>query len=257
LVVLLAACSSEGARGPASVELTLLSFNILHGADDSGELNLEAKGRFISGQGADLVFLQEVDENCERSGHVDQMEILGQLTGMDAEFGSFMSYQGGRYGMGTLSSLPVRATRALELPEGDEPRIALFSEVEVLGRSLLAINVHFNWTQDDSSRYAQASTLLAELGAIDLPIIVAGDFNDVPGSRTMQAFFDAGFETVENPEPTFDARTPSVDIDHVLARSGRGLRLEPLGGEVLDESTLSDHRPVRARVRVVADDASA
>jgi len=33
-----------------------------------GELNLEAKGRYISEQAADLVFLQEIDEGCERSG---------------------------------------------------------------------------------------------------------------------------------------------------------------------------------------------
>ena len=81
-------------------------------------------------------------------------------------------------------------------------------------------------------------------------MIVAGDFNDTPDSRTMQAFFAAGFETVEAPGPSWNARTPSVDIDHILVRTGRGLELMPLGGEVLEERDLSDHRPVRGRIRV-------
>ena len=85
-------------------------------------------------------------------------------------------------------------------------------------------------------------------------MIVGGDFNDTPESRTMQAFFAAGFEPVEAPGPSWNARTPSVDIDHILVRSGRGLRLEPLGGEVLEERELSDHRPVRGRIRVRISD---
>jgi endonuclease/exonuclease/phosphatase family metal-dependent hydrolase len=249
LLLLLTACATARGHRPESAELTLLTWNILHGANDEGELNLEAKGRYIAGQRADLVFLQEVDDGCERSGGVDQMALLGRTTGMDAAFGSFMPYQGGRYGLGTLSALPVRTTRSLRLPAGDEPRVALLREVEVLGRQLLAVNLHLNWTKDDAFRWAQARALLAELETLDLPMIVAGDFNDTPDSRTLQAFFAAGFEPVEAPGPSWNARTPSVDIDHILVRSGRGLELEPLGGEVLAERALSDHRPVRGRIR--------
>ena len=46
---------------------------------------------------------------------------------------------------------------------------------------------------------------------------------------------------------TFPARTPRHQIDHVLVRGG----IEILGGEVLAE-TPSDHRPVRARLRLPA-----
>ncbi len=250
ILLLVTACATGRARQPESVELTILTWNILHGASAEGELNLEAKGRYISEQAADLVFLQEIDENCERSGHVDQMTVLGRISAMDAAFGTFMPYQGGRYGLGTLSSLPVSATRSLRLPEGDEPRVALWREVRVLERPLLTVNVHFNWTKDDTFRYVQARALLAELETLDLPMIVAGDFNDTPDSRTMRAFFDAGFEPVEAPGPSWNARAPSRDIDHILVRSGQGLRVEPLGGEVLEELSLSDHRPVRGRIRV-------
>lgn len=257
LLLLLTACTTGRARQPESVELTILTWNILHGASAEGELNLEAKGRYISEQDADVVFLQEVDEGCERSEGVDQIALLGRMTAMDAAFGSFMPYQGGRYGLGTLSSLPVRETRSVRLPDGDEPRVALLREVEVLARPLLAVNLHLNWTKDDTFRYAQARALLAELETLDLPMIVAGDFNDTPDSRTMKAFFAAGFEPVEAPGPSWNARAPSVDIDHILVRSGHGLRLAPLGGEVLEERALSDHRPVRGRIRVRISDPGA
>ncbi|MGB5295870.1 MAG: endonuclease/exonuclease/phosphatase family protein [Thermoanaerobaculia bacterium] len=254
MLLLISACATVRERQAASVDITILTWNILHGANDEGELNLEAKGRYISKQAADLVFLQEVDEKCERSGGVDQIAVLGRISAMDVAFGSFMPYQGGRYGLGTLSSLPVRATRSLKLPEGDEPRVALLREVEVLGRPLLTVNVHFNWTQDDTFRYAQARALLGELETLELPMIVAGDFNDTPDSRTMKAFFATGFESVEAPGPSWNALAPSRDIDHILVRSGRGLQLEPLGGEVLEERALSDHRPVRGRIRLQVSD---
>jgi len=256
ILLLVTACATGRARQPASVELTVLTWNILHGANDKGQLNLEDKGAYLAEQGADLIFLQEVDEGCERSEGVDQIALLGRMTAMDAAFGSFMPYQGGRYGLGTLSSLPVRETRSVRLPDGDEPRVALVGKVEVLGRPLLVVNLHLNWTKDDTFRYVQAYALLAELETLDLPMIVAGDFNDTPESRTMKAFFAAGFEPVEAPGPSWNARAPSVDIDHILVRTGHGLRLAPLGGEVLEEDALSDHRPVRGRIRVQVGSAS-
>lgn len=248
-LTLLAVVSYGLADEPASTDLILLTWNILHGASDQGERNLEAKGRYIVGMKANLVFLQEIDERCARSGNVDQMAELGDMTRMDPAFGAFMSYQGGRYGLGTLSALPVHETRSIRLPEGNEPRVALLRGVEVLGRPLLTINVHLNWTEDDTSRLAQALAVLELLATTDLPVIVAGDFNDVPESRTMDAFYRAGFQHVDAPGPSWNAREPSVDIDHILIRSGRGLKLESLAGHVLDESTLSDHRPVIGRVR--------
>jgi len=234
--------------GCTSRELEIVSWNLLHGADDRGRLNLPAKGAFLAAQGADLVFLQEIDELCRRSGSEDQMALLAAATGMDPAFGAFMDYDGGQYGLGMLSGLPVLAARSIPLPEGNEPRVALALEVTVLDRSLLAVCVHFNWIEDDAARFAQAQALLADLDASGLPCIVAGDFNDRPDSRTLQAFYAAGFEHVEAPGPSWNARAPSKDIDHVLIRGGRGLKLRGRGGAVLAEEELSDHRPVRAIV---------
>ena len=149
-----------------------------------------------------------------------------------------------------LSALPCQTSRVLVLPPGDEPRVALLREIDMFGRALLCIDVHFNWVEDDTARFAQAQALLGYLATVDLACIVAGDFNDRPKSRTLEAFHAAGFRHVEPAGPTWNARDPSKDIDHILIRSGKGLKLEASGGEIIDGDFLSDHRAVRGKIRV-------
>ncbi|MEM7231166.1 MAG: endonuclease/exonuclease/phosphatase family protein [Planctomycetota bacterium] len=230
-------------------EIEILSWNILHGANADGELNLGEKRDFLAESSADLIFLQEVDQNCERSGNVDQMQFLAEGTARVPGFGSFMSFQGGEYGMGMLSSLPVLEYRSLRLPDGNEPRVALIMEAEVCGQAFVAANVHFNWIRDDTARYAQAQALLEHLNHLGYATVVAGDFNDVPESRTLKLFLDAGFTQIDPIEPSFSSENPRIDIDHVLIRGNEFLSLAGLGGRVIDGRKLSDHRPVRARIR--------
>ncbi len=250
-VTVLLACACASSKPAAqSRELSVLSWNLLHGADEHGKLNLEAKGEYISRQGAELVFLQEIDQNCRRTNNVDQMAVLGGITGMDPQFAAFMDFQGGRYGLGMLSALPCRTSRVFLLPPGDEPRVALLREIELFEHTLLCIDVHFNWVVDDTARFAQAQALLGYLATDELPCVIAGDFNDRPASRTLEAFYAAGFKHVEPAGPSWDARAPSKDIDHILIRSGKGLELKASGGEILDGDFLSDHRAVRGKIRV-------
>ena len=239
---------------PAERELTLLTWNLLHGVDEAGKANLEAKADWIRAQSPDVVFLQEQDRGVRRTQGVDQVALLAQRTGLRGAFGAFMDYQGGEYGLGMLTALSAGEARPLRLPDGDEPRVALLWEVDVLGERLLCVDVHFNWIADDVARFAQARALLAHLATIELACVVAGDFNDRPESRTLQAFLSAGFRHADPAGATWNARAPSKDIDHVLVRSGRGLGLEPLGGEILDGEQLSDHRAVRVRVRATRRD---
>ena len=246
----LTSCAGPEPAGPSSAELRLLTWNILHGADSSGEMNLEEKGHYLAADPAQVVFLQEVDRECERTRGVDQMAVLARLTGKTPAFGSFMPFQGGEYGMGMLSSLPIESTKSIRLPDGNEPRVALTMGVTLFERPLLLVNVHFNWIRDDAARLAQATALLEALARIDAAVVVAGDYNDIPGSRTLQAFTDAGFRQVDPPGASFSTSQPRVDIDHILIRDGGGLSLEAIEGGVVRTTDLSDHFPVFGRVRI-------
>ena len=244
-LALLAGCLGAPQRTPA--ELRVVTYHIRHGAGMDGRVDLARTAATLSSLAPDIVALQEVDESVARSGRVDQAAELGRMLGMHAAFASFMDYQGGRYGLALLSRLPIRSQRVVPLPPGDEPRAALLVEIEAQdGVAVSVVCVHFNWVADDSKRFAQASTLCASLDALDTPWIVAGDYNDVPGSRTL-ALFDARATNAAKPtgsNSTFPADQPEREIDFVYAApQGRWLVQQ---ARVVDEKAASDHRPVLA-----------
>ena len=195
----------------------------------------------------DLVALQEVDNGVARSGGIDQAKELGAALGMHHAFGSFMDYQGGRYGMAILSRLPIRTQRVIQLPPGDEPRIALLVEVETEDGALVSlISVHLNWVHDDVLRFAQAETLCRELDALATLYLVVGDFNDEPGSRTL-ALFEARARQAAKPDGarfTYPSPAPEKEIDFVYAAPKTQLDVGEV--RVVDERMGSDHRPVLA-----------
>src|SRR5690606_29315244 len=138
---------------------------------------------------ADIIALQEVDERVARSGGQDQAERLGALLGMQHAFGSFMDYQGGRYGLAILSRCDIVDADKLRLTEGNEPRVALAARVMSANDDTLTfINVHFDWVADDGYRFAQAREVTEYLDDLRGGYVIAGDFDDQPGSRTLALF---------------------------------------------------------------------
>lgn len=242
-----------GAPGPGAAgvaaEFTVLSYNIHHGEGTDGMLDLQRIADVINTSGAELVALQEVDERAGRTGGEDQAAELARLTGMHHAFAPFMDFQGGRYGLAVLSAHPIQARRVIQLPPGKhEPRAALLVEVAPpASPRLTLVSLHLDWLADDAERFAQAEALIAALE--DEPaVILAGDFNDEPGSRTMRAFEEAGFvpaAPAAGSGATFPAGDPEKRIDFVMLRPGYAAKIV---SEVLDEAVASDHRPVLARL---------
>ncbi|MBL0940338.1 MAG: endonuclease/exonuclease/phosphatase family protein [Gemmatimonadaceae bacterium] len=255
VLVAIAWCSLVGATRVVSQDtvFTVASYNIRHGRGMDGVVNLQRTGEAIARLGADIVALQEVDKNVERSGRVDEPQVLGSQLRMEYAFGAFMPYQGGEYGMGMLSRFPIRRMHALRLPDGNEPRVALMVEVELPNaRRVLVVNVHFDWVANDTLRYAQVAALGAVLDTVSIPIVLLGDFNDQPDSRTLTRW-QQRFRTVEKPASdrfTFSSTEPKQEIDHIL--------LAPVAAwgattaRVMTDTLTSDHRPVVARVQLRA-----
>ena len=214
-------------------EIKVLSFNVRHGVNFDGEPAMAQQAKVINSAEAALIGLQEIDENCRRSGMVDQTAKFAELAKAEGRFGSFMDFDGGRYGLAVLSKLTIKRTDVVKLPTGREPRVALVLEVETLAATrLLFANVHFDWTTE-KLRVPQAKALLAHLKDRDLPTIVLGDYNAKPGSPTLQMFEEAGFEfipKVKEKRFTFNAREPSIEIDHVAIRGGG--RSPSVGGAI-------------------------
>jgi endonuclease/exonuclease/phosphatase family metal-dependent hydrolase len=223
-------------------EVVLCTWNIRHcrGMDDL--VDLKRTAFVLERLSPDIVALQEVDQMVERSGKVDQARELASFLGMDYRFSSFMPCQGGRYGMAILSRLPIVSCDEIRLTDGNEPRTLLIAGCQLLDGSVLHVaGVHFDWVEDDEFRLVQAKDALKAMSGISWPVVVLGDFNDEPGSRTL-AEFSGRFVQGSPAKPTFPSDAPVKQID--FAMLSKDSRLRTKWSMVVEECVASDHRPV-------------
>ena len=251
----LAALVAPGCSGPdqePTPELRVVSYNIRHGRGMDDLVDLPRTAGVLERLQPGVVALQEVDDGVERSGSAAQAEELGRLLGMEWAFGKFMDFQGGGYGMATLSRHPILRREEVRLPDGNEPRVALATEIELPGgHRVLVVNIHFDWVRDDGFRFVQASHLAEYLDGVEIPWILVGDLNDEPGSRTWELFqsraLEAGKPDVDR--FTFSSADPRREIDFIFAAPA--VRWEVVRVEVVHEPMASDHRPVVAELRLL------
>ena len=234
---------------PAVHRIRIASYNIRHGQGMDERVDLNRTARVLEGLAADFVGLQEVDMGAARSGGKAQVVELARALDMQPAFGKFMDFDGGRYGMGILSAYPIVDVAPIALPEGREPRVAL----EVLaqlpgGQRVRVINVHFDWIADDAARFAQAKALCAYLDGLAEPYLLVGDFNDGPGSRTIERIRRTAAEVPKSPlgRLTIPADQPTKEIDYLFVSPGD--RWITSSASVVSEKSASDHRPLFADV---------
>src|SRR5207237_2406293 len=120
------------------LRLTVMTYNLHHCEGIDKNLDVERIARVIVSVKPDLVALQEVDRNTNRTGHVDQAALLAKLTKMHGFFGKAMDYDGGEYGDAVLSRFDVKDSRIVALPykplEKHEPRAAVAIRCQMSGR---------------------------------------------------------------------------------------------------------------------------
>jgi endonuclease/exonuclease/phosphatase family metal-dependent hydrolase len=150
----------------------------------------------------------------------------------------------GVWELAVCSRFPVLDRREIPIgtlksdPPG--PRNALALTVDIAGTPTEVIGVH---TSSKVWRLAPVRHLMTLKHGLSTngPQIIAGDFNF--WGPPVGALFRGWQRPVRG--RTYPANRPHSQIDHVLVRGG----IEALGGEVL-AVTPSDHRPVRARLRM-------
>lgn len=245
-----AAQDQQQPRQPATQpnRLRVMTYNIHHGEGTDKKLDLQRLAAIIKQADVDVVAIQEVDNRTDRTGKVDQAAELGRLTGMRAQFGGAMPYQGGEYGQAILSRHPMDDLEVIRLPQtvSTEPRIAVAATIRPAGaRPFRFVGTHLSAARDDSERELQAKAL-AEALAKDrsLPTILVGDMNAAPGS---QAIANLGVgETWQDTTPddafTSGAERPYRKIDWVLLSKPAAWKV--VDAKVPEEPTASDHRPV-------------
>ncbi len=250
---------APGAPAPEAT-LRVLTYNIHAGKDAQGVDNLVPVAQVIREAEADLVLLQEVDLGTARSGGVDQLQTLAELTGHWGAFGKTLDYQGGEYGIALLSRWPIREHQMIPLPVeppqeraggSHEPRGALHAVVATPMGEIHLLNTHLDASGEDGYRWQEVRLLLAvadSLRAMGLTVVVGGDLNAMPGTRILEQArsrgWREGWQGCGGGEgPTYPAAEPVRRIDYLLLGAGLSCR----EAAVLP-NLASDHRPVAMTV---------
>jgi len=228
--------------------LRIMTYNIRSGRGTDDRTDLRRISDVIRSFAPDVLALQEVDCGRLRSGSVDQAAALAEELGMSATFAPCIASGDERYGIATLSRLPVRAARQIELPHRanlprSEPRRALVTRIELApDRAIEIVNTHLSVRRRE--RHAQVAAIAAALDSGDL--VVAGDLNCTRRSGPFRALC-AGLRPAARGARSWPARLPIVQIDHILYR-GR-IAVVTSGAWTAGPARLaSDHLPVVAEL---------
>jgi endonuclease/exonuclease/phosphatase family metal-dependent hydrolase len=235
------------AHRESPITLRVLSYNIHHGEGTDRRFDLVRLGAVIERLRPDLVSLQEVDVGTERAFGVNQVAELARFTGMHAEFGKAMDYDGGGYGVAVLSRWPLSSVRNDPLPRAPErePRTALTVRLKPYGRGPLVqfASTHLDQGRDPANRLAQVEALNELPADAEIPSILAGDMNARRDTDVMLAL-EAGWANTStaDADPASASGRPRSRGDHILVRPAGQWRV--IEWHVIDETLASDHRPL-------------
>ena len=233
--------------------LRVMTYNIHVGVGMDKKLDLPRIAAVINKQRADLVGLQEVDRGVERTQRIDEIAELAKLTKMDYAFAFNLKYLGGQYGVAILSRFPIHATdhRLYRNLREAERRGFIRAEIKIDGRTVNFVTTHLDYQYEDG-RVFETEQLLSALKEVKGPLIVVGDFNDVPTGGAYKLmrdqFVDAWIESHATGEGfSYPADKPAKRIDYILTRTSDSIRAKKTW---IIETLASDHVPVVADLEI-------
>lgn len=210
----------------------------------------------------DVVALQEVDRNRDRTNFVDQTAELERLLGMAGRFAPNLVDAAGEYGIATFSPHRIVVSEHSRFPrfDGWEPRGLLDMVIDVRGRHIRVLNTHLQVGEGEEARTQRedAANVIAlrMRGSIE-PVVLMGDFNAEPSSpelRPLAESLDAwaekgggdGGRTI--PASPFENPTGRIDAIYVdqsfIVRDCAVIRTP-------ETELASDHYPVAADLVLV------
>ncbi len=206
---------------------------------------------------ADVVALQEIDQDSRWAGNFDHLEYLREHTGYPFALHGVTTRRAGLfnlcYGNAFLSRLPLEEGESVAFGRRTVGEKGfLFTEITLGARRIPVINLHLHY-RSRAARLVQVGEVFRYLEKRhntrapfwDVPPLVCGDFNTsgkasdaVAGLRRELAVFAAYTLHPENGR-TFPSPLPTRALDFVLTPAGVAVtRCEVV------RSWLSDHRPV-------------
>nr|WP_319997386.1 endonuclease/exonuclease/phosphatase family protein [uncultured Draconibacterium sp.] len=254
ILTLVLTFNTLSAQNNSDEELTIrvLTFNILHGATTKGDFDLDKIASVIQNTNPDLVALQEVDFKTNRARNYDLVTELGWRTKMAPLFGIAMPFDGGRYGEGILTKMPILSSKNVPLPHspGNEPRAALQVLVQLKsGDTISFIGTHLEHQEDNSDRIDQVNTINDVFASCKYPAILAGDLNATPDSEPISILTEYWTASDQKGALTYPSNAPEIKIDYIFFRPAE--KWQVVETEVICDEIASDHCAVLSVLKLV------
>jgi endonuclease/exonuclease/phosphatase family metal-dependent hydrolase len=195
--------------------LSLVTINILN------DLSLWNKRRHtlvdqLAEINPDIITLQEVSLKGKSSNAHWIAQELNELKSDDENlYNIYLCPKTGKKenieGIAILCRFPVKRHDRLDLLT--QNRVAQLIEFKIDNDKVMLVNGHYFWNPGESpERKAQIELLLDWLDTqpAEIPVIVAGDFNSLPDSETIELirkYFDSAHRAVHGEEPGYTCPT--------------------------------------------------
>jgi endonuclease/exonuclease/phosphatase family metal-dependent hydrolase len=197
---------------------------------------------------ADIICLQEAEAGTARTNGANQPRLIAAKLQMhEYSAGSAFAKEAGMQQMAILTRQPLEKSKPLDAGTGRIYGVTGIARID--GRPVRVVSIHLTnryWrgvkaalTADDAP-VREVTDLARRLEAWGGTVILAGDFNAVPGMRE-HSLIAQRLHRVPTTQPTHPANNPRFAIDHIYHSSD----LRPIDFKVI-KSSGSDHRPVLA-----------
>lgn len=238
------------------MQLNVLTYNIHKGFNwNNTALTISNIREVLHQTNADIVFLQEVvGEHNEYESNYEQWqnaqyEFIADEKWPDFAYAKNAIYDGRHHGNAVLSKYPIIAWEQIDISTNKlEQRGVLFCEIQLPHTILHAYCVHLNLLHRSRVKQYQAlSEIINKRSNKDIPIIIAGDFNDWNKKACSyledQEGFSEGYKILhDNYAKTFPIQYPLVALDRLYVRN-----FTPTIAKIYDKGIwkdLSDHAAI-------------
>jgi len=241
--------------------IRVVTYNIHKGVQGMGptrRLEIHNLAQAVQSLDADVICLQEVRQiNRREAKRFAQWPEGGQADflappGYTSVYRTNAITRHGEHGNALLSRWPVVMHQHEDMSDHRfEQRGLLHVELLIHGRSLHVLVVHLGLVRASRVRQvAQLQRFVQREIPAEVPLLIAGDFNE-GGWRLDAAFARMGLQAWAGaPQPTFPARLPLAQLDHVFSRGVLPLSLSAPQGRAWWR--MSDHLPLIAEFQMLA-----